>query len=250
MTLNKKIKMIVLDLDGTLVDHGGKEPSDRLIHTVKQANAMGIEIVIATGRHKNTSHEIAKRLSVDYIVTLNGGEIWSTSGELIHRQALSMVDFEKIVQQIDVYNSHYWLVSDKGIYQRDVPEDYTTHQWIKFGFDIKDDHIRKEAIHFFEKIKTLEIASSSTTNIELNCAGTHKRQAIETLLETREFGLDAVMAIGDSMNDLKLIEACGMGVAMGNASERVKEKADLITDDFIADGAALVIERLMAGELD
>lgn len=246
--MTNDIKLIALDLDGTLVDHGGKVVTPRLIEAVREAKKQSVEVVIATGRHRTTSMTIANALDVDHLITLNGGEIWTTDGELLLRQAIAKEDVEKIIGQFERLNSHYWLVSDRGIFQRELPKDYVEHEWIKFGFDIVDDGLRDEAIKYFEAIRSLELTNSSPTNIEINNQGTHKRQAIEYLLESRQWDFNQVMAVGDSMNDIKMIERAGFGVAMGNAQDEVKRKARYTTKRFDEDGAALAIEKMLSGK--
>ncbi len=243
-----QIKLVALDLDGTLVDHGGKVVTPRLTEAVKEAKKQAIDVVIATGRHRTTSLSIAQTLEVDHLITLNGGEIWTTRGELLLRQSIHAGDVEKIVSQFERLNSHYWLVSDQGVFQRQLPNNYLEHEWIKFGFDILDEHLREEATRYFSAIQTLELTNSSPTNIEINKRGTHKRQAIEYLLDSKNLNFSQVMAVGDSMNDMKMIEGAGFGVAMGNAQAEIKEKARFVTTRFDEDGAALAIEKMLSGD--
>ena len=213
--MTEQIKLVALDLDGTLVGHGGKVVTPRLIEAVKAAKKQEVDVVIATGRHRTTSLSIAETLEVDHLITLNGGEVWTTRGELLLRQSIQHDDVEKIISQFDRLNSHFWLVSDQGVFQRQLPDNYLEHEWIKFGFDILDERLREEATRYFSAIETLELTNSSPTNIEINKRGTHKRQAIEYLLESRQLDFSQVMAVGDSMNDIKMIEHAGFGVAMG-----------------------------------
>ena len=246
--MTEQIKLVALDLDGTLVGHGGKVVTPRLIEAVKAAKKQEVDVVIATGRHRTTSLSIAETLEVDHLITLNGGEVWTTRGELLLRQSIQHDDVEKIISQFDRLNSHFWLVSDQGVFQRQLPDNYLEHEWIKFGFDILDEQLREEATRYFGAIETLELTNSSPTNIEINKRGTHKRQAIEYLLESRQLDLSQVMAVGDSMNDIKMIEHAGFGVAMGNAQAEVKEKARFVTSRFDEDGAALAIEKMLSGD--
>lgn len=248
INMAEKIKLVALDLDGTLVDHGGKVVTPRLIDAVKEAKKQAVEVVIATGRHRSTTLPIAEVLDVDHLITLNGGEIWTTRGELLLRQSIQFDDVQKIISQIERLNSHYWLVSDQGVFQTGLPDDYLKHEWIKFGFDFTDDNLRKEATNYFGAISSLELTNSSPTNIEINKRGTHKRQAIEYLLDSRKLDFDQVMAVGDSMNDIKMIERAGFGVAMGNAQHEVKERAKFVTKPFNEDGAAIAIEKMLMGD--
>ncbi|WP_067840914.1 HAD family hydrolase [Amphibacillus sediminis] len=243
--MNNNIKLIALDLDGTLVNHADQKASERLVAAVKQAQELGVEVIIATGRHRSTSLPIAEQLGVEYLVTLNGGEIWTKDGNLLHRQAIDPITVDQILEVHEQYNTFYWLVSHERVYRESLPENYQEHQWIKFGFNVEDDATRNEMLEHFSKLDTIELSNSSLTNMELNAKGTHKAAGIASLLTELNLSFDQVMTIGDSKNDLKMIEAAGIGVAMGNAQEIVKEKANWITRTQLEDGAAYAIEELV-----
>ncbi|SDC06588.1 hypothetical protein SAMN05421734_10453 [Pelagirhabdus alkalitolerans] len=240
------IKWIALDLDGTLVDHGERYVSDRMIKAVNDAREQGIEVVIATGRHRSTSLAIAEQLQVDYMITLNGGEIWTRDGELIERAAIDEETVKEIIKIHQQNETYHWLVSDERIYRGELPDNYLEHTWIKFGFHVEDDQQREKMRAQFAQMPTIELSNSSLKNMELNRKGTHKKAAIERLIKSKGIEFDAVMAIGDSMNDIKMIESAGIGVAMGNGQDEVKEKANYITKSLHQEGAAYAIESLWA----
>lgn len=125
--------------------------------------------------------------------------------------------------------------------ERRVPENITDHEWLKFGFDIEDDDIRNEVLEELRKNKELEITNSSPTNIEVNALGINKAAALAKVSEKLGFTMENVMAMGDSLNDIAMIKEAGLGVAMGNAQDTVKETADWITDTNIEDGVAKAI---------
>ncbi|SEO64577.1 hypothetical protein SAMN04488134_11055 [Amphibacillus marinus] len=239
--MDKTIKLIALDLDGTVAGHGQKEASPATIAAVKQAQALGVEVVIATGRHRSTTLPIADQLGVNYLVTLNGGEIWTREGKLLHRQAIDQATVEKIIDIHKQNNTFYWLVSHERIYREHLPENYQEHQWIKFGFDVEDGRVREQMRNQFAEMPTIELSNSSLTNMELNAKGTHKAAAIAILIEQLDATMEQVMVVGDSLNDLKMIEAAGIGVAMGNGQELVKQKADWVTKPLNEEGVAHAI---------
>ena len=79
--------------------------------------------------------------------------------------------------------------------------------------------------------------------MELNAPGISKGRGLMALAERLGLALDEVMAVGDSGNDLTMLEAAGLGVAMGNATEEIKQAADVITADNNHDGVAEAIEK-------
>ena len=94
----------------------------------------------------------------------------------------------------------------------------------------------------------VEATSSLGCNLELNAPGVTKGQALLNLAETLGYSREQVMACGDSDNDLAMIRAAGLGVAMGNAEPEVKAAADVIVADNNHDGVAEAIHRYILGD--
>ena len=94
----------------------------------------------------------------------------------------------------------------------------------------------------------VEATSSLGCNLELNAPGVTKGQALLTLAGTLGYSREQVMACGDSDNDLAMIKAAGLGVAMGNAEPEVKAAADVIVSDNNHDGVAEAIHRFILGD--
>ena len=119
------------------------------------------------------------------------------------------------------------------------------YSWLKFGFDIQDDAIRKVITDEVMANEALEVTNSSPTNLEINPAGVNKAAALMKVCKWLDLSMDNVMAVGDSMNDIAMIREAGFGVAMGNAQDRVKEAADWITKDYTEHGVAHAIDRVL-----
>ena len=89
----------------------------------------------------------------------------------------------------------------------------------------------------------LEIASSIERNLELSAPGVTKGRGLMALAEHLGLTPDQVMAVGDSGNDLTMVQLAGLGVAMGNATREVLAAADAVTADNDHDGVAEAIEK-------
>jgi len=89
----------------------------------------------------------------------------------------------------------------------------------------------------------VELSKSWRDNLEVMDKGVSKGSAVKLLCERLGINSDEVMAIGDNENDLSMIKFAGVGVAMGNAEDMVKEQADFITSSNDEDGVALAIEK-------
>lgn len=116
--------------------------------------------------------------------------------------------------------------------------------WMKFGFKHKLNEIEriKETIASWDEF---EITSSASINLEISCKGISKASGVRTICQTLGIEMWEVMAIGDSMNDYKLFQEVGLGVAMSNSDDRLLSIADRVTDSNEQDGVAKAIERFL-----
>jgi Cof subfamily protein (haloacid dehalogenase superfamily) len=99
----------------------------------------------------------------------------------------------------------------------------------------------------YEKIRYLPISFTNLTDtfMEINASGVSKAGGLKTLCGRLGVDMSRAVAVGDSDNDLEMIKAAGLGVAMGNALERVKSAAGAVVADCDSDGAAEAIERFL-----
>lgn len=96
-----------------------------------------------------------------------------------------------------------------------------------------------------ETIEGLKITSSWENNIEIMSEGVDKGQAIKMLCEHLNIGRSEIMAFGDNYNDIEMLEYAGLGVAMGNSNDDIKEIADYVTDTNEESGFANAIFKFM-----
>ncbi|MGG4490399.1 Cof-type HAD-IIB family hydrolase [Metabacillus idriensis] len=237
------IKLIALDMDGTLLNEK-KEISEANRKAIRDAEARGIHVVISTGRSMATLRDLAKSLSLSsYLVTVNGSEIWDEHGELVDR---NIVHNDLMTWMYDLSKTHktgYWATSTERVFFNEMPEDLSTFQWLKFGFEIEDDKDRETILNELRSRGEFEITNSSPTNLEVNAIGINKAKGIEKVCGLLGITMENVLACGDSMNDLAMIKEAGIGVAMGNAQDIVKEAADWVTLSNDEDGVAEAIKK-------
>ena len=109
-----------------------------------------------------------------------------------------------------------------------------------------DSALRKRLWHELALMQTVSITSSSSMNIEVSAVNTGKAQAIVHLCKVLGVTMNEVMAIGDSLNDVMLLQQAGYSVAMENGVNEVKQAADFITLSNEADGVAYAIKHFLA----
>ncbi|MCL7748279.1 Cof-type HAD-IIB family hydrolase [Halalkalibacter alkaliphilus] len=240
---HKPIKLIAIDMDGTLLNER-KEISLENRKAIKEAEEKGVHVVISTGRTRMTCDDLVNSLSLNsYLITVNGSEIWDEHGELVERKLLNTSYIEQMWKLKQTHETFCWAASVDNVWRDSFPEDLSKHQWMKFGFDIKDDQVRNIVLEELSKNPDLEITNSSPTNLEINAAGVNKAKAIEKVCNRLGITMDNVLALGDSLNDLAMIKEAGIGVAMGNAQPYVKESANWVTSTNEEDGVAKAIRR-------
>lgn len=227
--MTNDIQLVALDIDGTLI----KE--DMTIHpqhhkAIQQLTQKGITVVLSTGRSLPSCKYYAEELNLkDLIITGNGSEVWRLPDQVLHRVPLNPDRVETMWALREKYETFHWAATTESMWKAEMPERIHDHTWLKFGFDTKDDFAREAIVNALSVFDDLEITNSSLTNIEVNAKGVNKAAALEIVSQKLDIPLSNMMAVGDSLNDVSMIQACGTGVAMGNAQEVTKKAADFIT---------------------
>ncbi|MFD1020811.1 Cof-type HAD-IIB family hydrolase [Thalassobacillus hwangdonensis] len=245
--MKKNIKLIALDMDGTLVnDDGGV--SDENAATIKKAKEKGIHVVLSTGRPLDHCREIDDLLGrSSYIITVNGGEIYDENFTLVDSNPLEASHVRRLWEMTKEHDVHFWSTTKQGRFNSREPfeKEVEDYEWLKYGFDIVDDAARERVLEELHANPELEVTNSSPTNIEVNAIGVNKAAALAKVCKWLDITMDNVMACGDSLNDIAMIRESGFGVAMGNAQDVVKDAADWVTATNVEHGVARAIEKVL-----
>lgn len=274
----KQIKLIALDLDGTTLTRDGL--SRRTKETLEEAISRGIAVVIATGRVFSALPEKIHHIEgLKHIITSNGAHITDAStGEFIYsdyadESAIRQVHdiLKQTIHPVEVFTMGRAYI-DRKVYE-DLAENGSTYMSPKYVlrtrtpvdgiYDFLLDNrekIENINIHFefledkaalFERlgcVSGITVTSSFAHNLEIGGADTSKAKAIREICKLYGVEADNVMAFGDSPNDSRMLETAGVGVAMENATDDVKEIADIITLTADDEGVAYAIRKLIFGE--
>lgn len=264
-----KYKLLVLDLDGTLTNKK-KEITEHTRQTLIQAQEKGLKIVLASGRPTYGVAPLAEKLELQkyegYILSYNGGEIidWKT-GELMYKNLLDHDVLPYLYQcakqndfAIVTYDGEYVLTEhpDDEYVQKEAILNVMKTKKVANFLDAVKHPIAKCLIvgeptrlavlekEMYEHLKDrMGVFRSEPYFLELVPKGIDKAQSLSVLLKEIGITKDEMIAIGDGFNDLSMIKYAGLGIAMKNAQDIVKENADFITLSNEEDGVAYAVEK-------
>ncbi|GKU80345.1 Cof-type HAD-IIB family hydrolase [Paenibacillus sp. L3-i20] len=243
-----KYKLVALDMDGTLLNDQSEISSENA-EWIKKAIDAGVTVSFSTGRGFKSALPFAEQLKLDSpMITVNGGEIWTRPHVLHKRTELSPYYVKRLHELALQYGeTWFWAYTTETIYNKerwfDAAHNYDTFNWLKFGYYTEDDLARESILAEVQSWGALEITNSSLHNIELNPQGISKASALKDLCQWMNIDMSQVVAAGDSLNDIAAIREAGLGVAMGNAQEAVKNAADVITVTNNENGIAEIIKK-------
>ncbi|MFC5647596.1 Cof-type HAD-IIB family hydrolase [Paenibacillus solisilvae] len=245
--ITTRFKMIALDMDGTLLNRK-QEISEQNRKWIQAALEADVKVILATSRPIRGVLEHAKSLNFDLpVVVSNGSEVWKTPRELHSRYEMNAETKERIVEVLRQHegNIRFWVQVAGGQFDYDNWDPMKAHEakWLQVAIKAEDADRLKEIYEELHSWSMLEISNSHITNIECNPPGRNKGSGLLEVCGMFGIRMDEVIAVGDSLNDVSMIRAAGLGVAMGNAQDYVKRAADEITLSNEEDGVADIIQR-------
>lgn len=268
-------KLIAIDMDDTLLTHD-KKISKGNLEALTKAYQKGICIVISTGRIYSSAYAYANMIGFPiYIIACNGALIRDPDDRTIYVNVLNYASMENIINVCNKYNTYFRFYTDSTAYSPEISNKFQKYaelnelfeselkvkikeiknplQTIKeLGNTVLKFTITDEDRDTIKKIKkelsqdyTLQITSSYFDNIEITNSGVSKGRALEILGGYLGIDRDEMIAIGDSENDLEMIEFAGFGVAMENAIDELKKVANFVTKSNMDDGVKHVIDKFL-----
>ena len=239
------MKMMVFDLDGTLLDNNGNMPSENIKY-LNKLKEDGFIVAIATGRVLSSAYKILNNVDcVNYIISDTGSKIYNLDRkEFIYNKTISK---NIAIKLLNLYNEKFKCIeicNNKGYYKYtlQLQENIDKKQLLN---DIDEiDHMiiglknNEYTIEMYNFIKNhffdfdCMITQDSIADnkwLEILPKGASKYNAIIKLANYLNISTEEIMVFGDGLNDLEMIEKCKHGVAMANALDEVKEKATYIT---------------------
>lgn len=264
-----KTKMIVFDLDGTLLNDEHQLDS-KTITALKLVRKKGIKTMIATGRMYCSAQPHIEKLEIkEPAITYNGALVINpTNQESIFHTPIPFKIAKKITKMVEENNYHLQLYINDTLYvssENKITKKYTKISGIAPNpvgslndfleeeptkmLIIEEDPAKQVEINNFLKQNftgKIELASSYPSFIEITKKGMSKAVPLKKLAQSFGIKQKEVMAFGDGLNDLKMIEWAGHGVAMQNAHPELQTKAD----DIALNNDDLGIARYLKKEFD
>lgn len=260
-----KAKLFVTDMDGTLLN-SQRKITDKVKLAIKKAVEAGVIFTVATGRMHISALPYVQELGIDVpVITYNGALIKYASGDEVFASYLDKQLVQSLVDYAHGQNIYIQLYSDDKLYYYQENELSKFYQMAAgvIGHPVGDaldkymDKVPKLLLigrtpeeadravrDIAEKFSGQIVAVKSTPiYVELIKPGINKASAIAKMAEIYKVPAEAILAIGDSNNDITMLQAAHYGVAMGNANADVKKVAKYQVADCDHDGIAEAIER-------
>ncbi len=271
------IKLIVTDLDGTLMAPDHTTVTERTRRALKEAHDKGVKTAIATGRTISLIGMVTNQVDfIDYIIYSNGAAVYDrVNKKLIYtsffdtENALELAKFldsEPVFYEIYA-NGWSYIRNDKvslfdmGNLPKDFIDEITKHtvfvddmcEIIKKSdvekFNISSmaperaEYITEKLISFKDTEWTSSLPGSKVQNqMEFMKKGVNKGAAVKGMCSVLGISPESVMAFGDAQNDCSMLELAGWSFAMGNACEECRQTAKYITDTNANNGLAKAVE--------
>ena len=269
--LTKNIKLLVLDLDGTLTNEK-KEITPRTKATLMKLQEQGIKLVLASGRPTYGVVPLAEELDManygGYILSYNGGTIINCqTKENLHQSSLEPKYIPELYDIAKKGGMEILSYQDEFIVSEDVNNQYVQYESMLTKMQVKAVDCFKAALvkdvskciitgnpdelALMEKEMQeiydgrMSIYRSEKFYLEVNPMGIDKANSLRMLLEKLNMTEENMAACGDGYNDLTMIQLAGLGVAMANAQDSVKEAAQYITTSNEEDGVADFVEKYL-----
>ena len=279
-------RIIALDLDGTLLD-SQKRLSEANRSALERMARRGAFVVPTTGRFFRMMPEPVRDLPfVRYAITCNGAEVYDRKTDsAICRDEIPLETALGIMEMLDGYDAIYdcyrngWGVMTAALQAKAeeyAPDEHYLRMVKEFRRPVPDlkEHLRSTAaegdvqkIMMFARngdgaqetldavvressarFPDVRITCSTRNNLEFNISSAHKGNALGRLAAHLGLTLADCIAFGDGRNDLTMIEAAGIGVAMANGTDEVRKAADIVAPSNDEDGVARTLDENWPGE--
>ena len=261
------IKMVATDIDGTILGNNF-EFSSAVVNCIRELSNNEVKVVLVTGRMHLAALKLANKLNLTTpIVSYQGGLIKEHNGNTLYERTLNPIRAKEVIKWAKENNIHINLYMNDCLFVENdniAIKRYTGERFIPYevcNFDnLEIKHVNKILAIDFEnpekvtgwveylkkQMPELYIVKSTPYFCEVSSPEAKKSCAVEFLSKYYNIKKEEILSIGDQDNDIELLKAGGIAVAMGNASKNLKCCADYITDSIDNDGFVKAIKKFIA----
>ncbi len=252
-------KALVFDLDGTLLK-SDKTISSRTLENLRRCKSAGIAIGISTSRSENNSMKFIRELQPDFVIS-SGGALLKLHEKYVYRAEFSPEETSNIINMIreicgddceitvDTINAHFWnyksnpLKSDPS-WGGSVYSDFSDFSEcaLKICAEVKSAEQLQKLADECTNCDCIKFSDSNWCKFTKKSAT--KENAILRLCDVCGITTEEIIAFGDDFVDIGMLKLCGLGVAMGNAIDEVKQIADVVIGSNDCDGIAEFLEKM------
>lgn len=274
------IRFLALDIDGTLLDSSWQLPVENASE-IARAVGRGVEVALVTGRRYDFARPIADLFDVPLtLITSNGAVVKDRSGNTLARRVLPRALAATVLGHARAWRDCAALLFDRPgvqvIFERLGLEDERRRTYYELNREAVIEHSPLEACldddpiqimfsgpvermralrHYLRPNGTSEYSVSITEYehrdfalVDVMVAGCSKGFAVAEWAARRGYARDEVMAVGDNLNDLEMLEFAGIAVVMANASAPLLSSGWHVTGSNDEAGVASAIRRFVTGE--
>lgn len=262
-----KYKFVAVDMDGTLLNSRG-EITPATVAVIRKLADKDVVFTISTGRPIQGVAKYSESLGLKGpVITYNGAMIVNAEdNKVLFEQGLLREDARRIWELGQKYNTTMCIWAGNQLYGNRLDEKIQDYKKLSDVEPILAEDIEAlldigiTKILWYDEVERIEefltslssdlflevsYCTSKPTFLEFFSKKVSKAVAMEKIGEMLGIARDEMVAIGDGLNDLSMIQYAGLGVAMGNAAQKVKDNAQLITDTNEEDGVKKVLEKIL-----
>ena len=244
------IKAIFFDIDGTILSHATRSIPQSALDSIKTLQEKGIHCVCATGRSMMEIKElIINDVPFDSYITLNGQVVFDKNREFLFGNPIQNEEKQLIIDLFNEKKTPVMMIEKNDIYmnvvndlvvkaQHDVSTPvFPCKEYCGNDFYMVSVYVDSEHEELFRtKFNHCLVTRWHELGLDIVSKEGGKVAGIERYLQMNNISLEETMAIGDGENDIEMLKYVNIGIAMGNAKDKVKEIADYVTDDIDCDG--------------
>ena len=269
-----KYKMLVLDVDGTLLNDE-KEISKRTLTTLLKVQQMGVRIMLASGRPTYGLLPLAKKLGTynGYILSYNGGQVINASnGEVVFERRINPEHITYLEKKAEKNGFSILTYNGDTVVTNNPNDPHVQAEAALNGMKVEHQEFFSAAIdyppckcmlvsddeealvglenHWKRRLNgVLDVFRSEPYFLEVVGSRVDKANTLGVIMEMEGIKTDEIVVFGDGVADVTMLQLADLGIAMGNAPDSVKRCADYVTLSNNEDGVAVAVENYFLAEV-